>query len=150
MKYSISPSLKAFSMLCFASLVLTSSCKKNLLSPEPQANTALPALKTSNGIIATNRYFIFPQGNSLPANAINSISQAGGTVYKNFNSKIGVVVATSTNPNFISNMQNVAGVRKVVQSVKVNLTETLASFINTPPSLQIQATLTGDTMLSGI
>jgi lantibiotic leader peptide-processing serine protease len=139
MKRSISPRLQALSLSFLALMLLNSSCKKNLLTPEePAFQHSSSTLKSTNTMQLTNRYFIFPNGNSLSANAIGAITQAGGTLYKNFNSKIGVVVATSNNPSFMANMQNVAGVRKVVQDVKLNFLDgaknNLHKYASLPPN----------------
>jgi subtilisin family serine protease len=54
------------------------------------------------GATATSTYLVVYKGSSVPAGAASSIQQAGGSVVYSYD-KIGVVVASSSDPSFASN-----------------------------------------------
>ncbi|MEO6330325.1 MAG: S8 family serine peptidase [Ginsengibacter sp.] len=127
-------SLKTLPLTFIACLIIFGSCKKDLkrvedtvISDSPQTAAGRSA-KTSDAVLPTDNYFIFPTGDKLP-DINNSIIKAKGKVFKDF-SNLGIIVANSKNPAFIAEMEKVAGVRKVVQDVKVQ-------FLNDPAYKQV-------------
>jgi lantibiotic leader peptide-processing serine protease len=85
-------------------------------------------------------YLIISNGNSLPGNLSSQIAAAGGTI-TNTISQVGIVVVSSSNPNFANSIR---GVRAVVANARtqwldpvsqVALTnEEAAAFVGNPPT----------------
>ena len=115
-KHLLSPASLTF----IACLLMVGSCKKESKVVSDSASTvaAARAAKTSNTIELTDNYFIFPEGNRLPASINSNIIKAKGKVFKNF-TDLGIVVATSKNPDFKGQIEKMPGVRKVIQDVSV-------------------------------
>ncbi|MFN8376954.1 MAG: S8 family serine peptidase [Anaerolineae bacterium] len=68
---------------------------------------------------ASRSYLILSNGNSFPRNLATQIAAAGGTITRTI-PEVGIIVATSSNPNF---SRSISGVRSVIANAVVQWTD---------------------------
>jgi subtilisin family serine protease len=111
MKYAV------FSRLTLATTValMIAGCSEQATTPTPPAGDVKPSLSLTDD---APTYVLLASGDSLSAGMIDQVAAAGGTIVSALD-PIGVIIATSSDPEFASKAAAIPGIESVTQDMMV-------------------------------
>ena len=104
-----------------AAILLTNCMKKDVRQNALSSPTEVPALSSSASQVnpdGSSDYLILCKAQAIPVGLLEKIS-AIGSVKKSIG-ELGIVVASSSNPNFESELEKLSGVQSVLPDLKLN------------------------------